>query len=98
MKAINKRAAAVMDKLVDGLEFIGDHRKVDNGGAGIMAVCVEFIGQFGLGDVFSVAHYHVQNGDMMQDPEMEFIRAADGRYYPRSFLQAPYRAADDRDA
>lgn len=36
---------------------------------------------------FSVAHYFVQNGDMMRDPEMVFVKAADGEWYPTYFRQ-----------
>ena len=37
--------------------------------------------------MFSVAHYYKQCGDLMRDPEMTFLRSADGRYYPLSFQQ-----------
>jgi len=34
-----------------------------------------------------VAHYHEQNGDLMRDPEMVFLRDKDGRFFPTYFLQ-----------
>jgi len=94
MKAINKAATKVMDKLTAGLNEAGDHARFDNGGSGIMATVVEHIGTCSLGPVFSVAHYYTQNGDAMRDPEMEFIRGYDGRYFPRCFLMDP--AAEQR--
>jgi len=84
MKALNRDASRIMDKLTKGVDL--DHPKtLDNGGPGIMAVHVEQIGQCKAGNIFSVAHYYEQNGDLMRDPDMEFLKAADGRYYPISF-------------
>ena len=47
-----------------------------------MALHVECIGECNLGPVFSLAHYYEQHGDLMRDPEMLFIQAEDGGYYP----------------
>ena len=87
MKAINKQAARVMDQLLQELGE-GDHVKIDRGGAGIMAVVVEKLETSSLGDHYSVAHYYEQEGDLMRDPEMIFIKSsADGAYYPSYYLQ-----------
>jgi hypothetical protein len=85
MKFLNKQARAVMDQLTDGLN--GGHRKVDNGGKSIMAVHVEQINQTPLGPVFSVTHFYEQNGDLMHDPDMTFLRGITGDYFPLSFQQ-----------
>jgi hypothetical protein len=42
-----------------------------------------------LGPIFSLAHYYEQNGDLMRDPEMLFIQAEDGGYYPAEIWQDP---------
>jgi len=40
-----------------------------------------------LGPIFSLAHYYEQHGDLMRDPEMLFIQAEDGGYYPVEIWQ-----------
>ena len=52
-----------------------------------MAVHVEKIGQNASGTVFSVSHYYELNGDLMADPDMTFLKGADGNYYPLTFQQ-----------
>jgi hypothetical protein len=89
MKAINKTATKIMDKLTANLNEAGAARKIDNTEGTFMPVCVERLMDSDLGPVFSVAHYYTQNGDAMRDPEMEFIKGFDGKYYPRSFLMDP---------
>jgi len=87
MKHINKTARKVLDHLVELAKETG-HYKLDRGGAAIMAVVVERVGECDWGKLYSVAHYYEQNGDLMADPEMVFIQAHDGNYYPISFSQA----------
>ena len=89
-KPVNKRGCAVMDILTAGLNSVGDHRKIDNNGedSAIMAVSVECIGEVeGLGLLYSIAHYYEQNGDLMRDPDMVFIRLPNSRYYPTEYRQ-----------
>jgi len=90
MKAISKSAKKVMDILTEGLIELGDHKTIDNAKGSFMAVHVELIDFEALGRFFSVAHYYEQNGDLMRDPEMVFVRASDGNYYPTYFRQDPY--------
>lgn len=85
MKCLSKAASAVMDRLTHGLS-LGDHSKIDHSGGTFMPVCVENIGQTELGPLYSVAHYYEQNGDLMRDPEMVFLKR-NGKYYPVSFQQ-----------
>ena len=70
MKAVGKFAEQILKTLVEALKDVEDHKKVDNSGGAFMPVSVEFIGKCRLGDLFSVAHYYEQNGDLMRDPEM----------------------------
>jgi hypothetical protein len=76
-----------MDFLVENLEKPGDHRKIDNQPGIYMAVVVEVINKEPDGYTWiSVAHYGKQNGDLMRDPEMIFIRAPiTGDYFPSYF-------------
>ena len=77
-----------MDKLTEGVNNqISDHKKIDNTEGAFMPVHVECGNQCNLGVIYSVAHYYEQNGDLMRDPDMEFIKGSDGEYYPISFWQ-----------
>ena len=82
MKRISKRAKAVFDQLTKGLEHVGDHKKIENGA--FMPLSIEVIENYGRdeGVKISFCHYGEQNGDLMRDPEVCFIRPADGNYYP----------------
>lgn len=89
---VNKYAAEVLDFLTQGLTLENPSRKIDNNppNSGIMAVDVDWIGHIQEGDIFAVSHSYVQNGDVMMDPEMEFLKEQDGHtfwYYPLSFRQ-----------
>jgi hypothetical protein len=94
MKSINLKACEVMDKLTEGLNGIGAHKKINNSNGAFMAVSVEIIDNVpstGNGNMISVAHYYEQNGDLMRDPEMIFWVGKDHTgqtgYYPVYFLQ-----------
>ena len=80
MRAINARAKKVMDVLTEKCKYITDHDWFVT--ASYMDVVVEHIGDCNLGPMFSIAHYYEQNGDLMRDPEMCFIKGGDGEYYP----------------
>ena len=82
MKAINQAARKVMEQLTEGLGSENSHRKLDNAPGAFMAVVVEFVGDTRLGPTYSVAHYFEQNGDLLADPEMLFLKAATGDFYP----------------
>jgi len=87
MKAINQRAKKVMDVLTGYIDGANDHKKIDNTKGTFMPVYVEHVNNCKLGQIFSIAHYYEQNGDLMRDPDMEFIKGGDGEYYPISFWQ-----------
>ena len=88
MKAINNRAKKVMDLLIEGVDSSADDsKKIDNSRGVFMPVHIEHVSSCELGQIFSVTHYYEQNGDLMRDPDMEFIKAGDGEYYPISFWQ-----------
>lgn len=82
MKPISKKAHTVLETLVSDLD-VGGERKIDNGGPGIMAVHVLRRSE----TVYSIAHFYRQNGDMMADPEIDFWRGKDGKFYPATYRQ-----------
>ena len=62
----------------------GSHARISNSPE-YMPVVIEKTGILpGYGEIVSVAHYSLQNGDLMADPEMEFTIVC-GDYYPISF-------------
>ena len=79
MKAINKKAQKVLETLIASMQ--DGYAKIDNTDGAFMPVIVEAIGD----DCFSVAHYYEQDGDLIPDPEMVFLKGADGKFYPGSF-------------
>lgn len=87
MKAISQGAEKVMNTLTENLNSIGDHKKIDHTNGTFMPVSVACVNKCEAGIIFSVTHYYEQNGDLMRDPDMEFIRGEDGKYYPISFWQ-----------
>jgi hypothetical protein len=91
LKVLSRAAAAVLDDLTSGLD-VGDSRKIDRG-LGFMPVHVECLQRTGLGLLFSVAHYYEQNGDLVPDPDVVFVRTANG-WSPVSFQNSiAYRVA-----
>ena len=87
MKAISQRAKKVMDVLTSYIDGANDHKVIDHTNGAFMPVHVEHIRKCNLGQIYSITHYYEQNGDLMRDPDMEFIKGGDGEYYPISFWQ-----------
>ena len=88
MKAINQQAKKVMNYLIKGVVMeADDSKKIDNTKGVFMVVHIECVGKCNLGEIYSVAHYYEQNGDLMRDPDMEFLKGDDGEFYPISFWQ-----------
>lgn len=93
MESLNKSASATFAKLIDGLVHVGDARTINNSTA-FMAVHVEIIGlpDFGYRPregswIVSVAHYYEQNGDLVCDPDVTFMRTPEGTVFPMTFEQ-----------
>lgn len=83
MQAINQKAKAIFDALTNDLTKIGDHKKIENGP--YMPLSIEVIDKQGPhGLRISFCHYGEQNGDLMRDPEICFIKIPSeyGGYYP----------------
>ena len=81
MRSVSQEAKRVLDILTNGINSENAYRKVDTSKS-FKAVSVDFLGESKLGSFFSVAHNSIQNGDVMADPDMEFLKATDGNYYP----------------
>ena len=88
MKAINKKAKAVFEKMTEGMTTVCSHKRIDNAEGVYMAAIVECINDCDWGLIFSIAHYYEQCGDLVSDPEMTFLQGKDGNIYPLSFQQA----------
>ncbi len=85
MKYLNKTAEAIFRKIIamaNGESYL----KLDAGG--FMAAIFEKLNSYTdgklKGDVWSVAHYFEQNGDLCSDPEMTFL-VGDAMILPMSF-------------
>ena len=93
MRTLNKKATEVLNILTTDLKNPGDHKVFDahnytkKWDGGIMATHVENIGFMADYPLFSIAHYYKQNGDMMQDPEMCFLKIG-SQFFPCMFQQA----------
>lgn len=99
MQPLNQTASRLLDTLTEGLADPGgaegkSSRKYDNSNGTYMAVTVERIGA----TRYSVAHYFEQNGDLVADPDMEFVKV-DGKWYPAACqTQFGYTKALEMDA
>src|SRR5690606_5096374 len=67
-KTLNKSAAKVFTKLIEGLA-VGEGRKIDNTDGAFMPVSVNRL----TDRQYSVTHYFEQNGDFDPDPDMTFL-------------------------
>lgn len=81
MNFLNPQSTAVFNRLL-ALNQI----KISNSKT-FMAVCFELIEENKAYKVYSIAHYYLQNGDMMADPEMTFIYFDENHIAPASFKQ-----------
>lgn len=79
-------AASVLDELARELP-VGESRKIDRA-PGFMPVVVEHLEQREIGSLYSISHYFEQDGDLVADPDVVFLRRGDGLWTPIS-IQAP---------
>ena len=87
MDYLNKTAEKIFNTLIEGLKEPGEARKIDNTEGTFMPVHVEIIDQSTYGKHVSIAHYYVQEGDLMKDPEMTFLNSLKGNVFPMTFEQ-----------
>lgn len=84
MRSLNKLSSRIFSSLVKGLGEVGDNKRLAANDS-FMAVVVECIGLHAKGQVFSVAHYGEQNGDLMRDPDVTFLVGENGKVHPLTF-------------
>ena len=82
MRPLTKPHAAILDALTAGLSDDCCHKKLDNAPGSFLPAVIEKIGP----ERFSVTHYVKENGDLVPDPDMEFVRQ-DGGWYPVALTQ-----------
>ena len=73
LRTIAKTAGTVLDALTADLE-VGGGRTIDNTDGTFMAVNVTRTGEH----TFAVSHRYEQNGDLVPDPDMEFVKTERG--------------------
>ena len=78
-----KPVSASAKKVIQQLEamMINGYAKIDNTNGAFMPVVVEQVGE----NQISIAHYYEQNGDLMADPEIVFLKKEYSygvEYYP----------------
>ena len=81
--AFVKPVSASAKKVIQQLEamMIDGYAKIDNANDAFMPVVVEQVGE----NQISIAHYYEQNGDLMADPEIVFLKKEYSygiEYYP----------------
>ena len=93
MKPLNQAHSRILETLTRGLNDEQNHRRIDNAPGSFMAVVVEKIGPAR----YSVAHYYEQNGDLVADPDLEFV-VQDGAWFPVAITQwCGYQRAAETD-
>jgi hypothetical protein len=75
MKTLHQNTTAIFCRLIEMMNG-NEHLKITNDP--FMPLTIEKIGEdlitpMGVGCTFSLCHYYVQHGDLMQDPEMCFL-------------------------
>lgn len=73
LRTIAKTAGTVLDALTANLE-VGGGRTINNADGSFMAVNVTRTGEH----TFAVSHRYEQNGDLVPDPDMEFVKTERG--------------------
>ena len=84
MKSLSKANGEILDILTRDLREIGDSKKWDNAKGVYMRLSVDRL----AANIFSLAHYFEQNGDLVPDPDMTFLKGTDGHWYPLTFQDA----------
>ncbi len=82
MHHVAASAQQVLEKLFADMNP-GTHKKIGQDGGPIMAVVCERLTRTS----YSVAHYFKMNGDLVADPDVEFFRGTDGKFYPVAIQQ-----------
>ncbi|PKP52268.1 MAG: hypothetical protein CVT92_09670 [Bacteroidetes bacterium HGW-Bacteroidetes-1] len=75
MKTLNQKSTHIFNKLIARLDK-AQHVRINNAHEAFMPLSVEYLFTTDIVGrtmkVFSLAHYYLQNGDLVPDPEMTF--------------------------
>lgn len=82
MKTLSKTAARTLDKITADMP-IGTVRHIGPKDGPYMQVVVEHLRD----NSYTVSHYYTQNGDLVPDPDVEFLRLDTGAWLPVSITQ-----------
>lgn len=82
---VSRRAASVLDAIVARIPDGEDSVVVDEARGAFMALHASRAGRNEHGAVYSLAHYYEQNGDLVPDPLVDFLRTDDGAWFPLCF-------------
>ena len=86
MNQLNIESTKIMNKMVKMAE--DGYVKIDNSDGTFMPVILEVIFEDERMRIISLAHYYLQEGDLMADPEMCFVyNKGQGVYCPSYFKQ-----------
>jgi hypothetical protein len=96
MKCLNQPAGKIFRQLIEGLTEPGQYRKIDNTGGTFMPVMIDVLsvehqtieGREWYDMTVSLAHNYQQNGDLLSDPDVEFLVTPLG-VAPLTFQQDP---------
>ena len=86
MKELNKESTKILNKMVGIVE--DGYVKIDNTDGVFMPAIIEVIFEGKKIKLISLAHYYLENGDLMADPEMCFLYdKSQGNYFPYYYKQ-----------
>ncbi|WP_333664717.1 DUF6908 domain-containing protein [Desulfobacter postgatei] len=84
MTPLNKKATEIFMAMTNDMIEFNKTKKIVNSKA-FMPVHIEKLASYDIGTCIAVSHYYKQNGDMMRDPDMEFIVTQSGQVFPAMF-------------
>lgn len=85
MKPMTLKSCKILNLITDGLHAPGDAKRIDNASPTYMKLSVDRTDT----RTYALAHNFIQNGDVMADPDVEFLKGADGLWYPMAIQQDP---------
>ncbi len=79
---MSKKDSKILDKIFGEMEE-GTSKRIDNSKS-YMYLSAERLAD----NLYSMAHYFEQNGDLVADPDIELLRTKDGKWYPVALQQS----------
>jgi len=85
MKSLNYLAIKIFLRLIEAAKNTSENYTKIRNNDSFMPVSVELVAKIQAGEIWSIGHYGVQNGDAMADPVMDFLVTPSNFIYPISF-------------